>query len=269
MRDGNIIATYDLPDQNRIIRAIAEGIGGTIWIGTTEGHVLRVNGAALVSEAAAKEAGDAPVRALATNGDGAMWIGYAGAGLGRLKDGKFSRITTADGLMDDYASQLLADGRGNLWIVGNRWLLFQVQSNELEAVADRHSERLRSLVFGRNEGLPTFQPNTASSPNVWRARDGRLWFALRSGLLTVQPQNIHDNPVPPPVVLERISVDDRTAALYDGRSPRRMESGDEQPDLHQKNPRVRIPPGNHKVEFEFAALSFASPENVQFRYRLG
>jgi signal transduction histidine kinase len=196
-----------------------------------------------------------------------LWIGYAGAGLGRLKDGRCAWITTAAGLADDFAAQLLEDGRGGLWVVGNRGL-FRMSLHELTAVAEGRGERVRSLVFGRNEGLPNFQPNSANFPNVCKAHDGKLWFALRSGLLTVQPEKIRHNAVPPLVLVERVSVDDQMAALYDSGSLLRTDSRKDLFDLHREKPRVRIPPGHHKVEFEFAALSFASPENVQFRYQL-
>ena len=267
LHGGKIVATYDLPGENRTIRAMAEGAEGTIWIGTLEGRVLRVSGASLVRETAVTEAGGAPVRALQTTADGALWIGYAGAGVGRLKAGKLSRLTTADGLMDDFASQLLADARGGLWVVGNHGL-FQVPLAELTAVAEGRADHLRSLVFGRNEGLPNFQPNSASFPNACAGRDGRLWFATRSGLLTVRPESIHANPLLPPVLLERVSVDDKTAALYDANSPLQTEKDNGLPDLRQSRIELPLPPRHRKLEFEFAALSFASPENVQFRYRL-
>ena len=240
---------------------------GSLWAGTFEGQVLRVTDTSLVVEAAATEPGGSPVRALETTADGALWIGYAGAGIARLKDGKFARITEANGLSDDFASQLLADERGGMWVVGNRGV-FKVQLDELTAVAENRAERLRSQVFGRNEGLPNFQPNSANFPNVCKATNGRLWFALRSGLLTVQPENIHRNPVPPPVLMERVTVDDKTTALYDSGSPLRTASGEDWTDLRKTGAEVRVPPGHRKVEFEFAALSYASPENVQFRYRL-
>ena len=267
LRGGKIIATFDLPEGNRIIRAMAEGPDGTIWIGTLEGQVLRVAGQSLVREIMTNEPAGSPVRALEFSPDGALWIGYSGAGLGRLKDGKFACITTAEGLADDFASQLLSDDHDGLWIVGNRGL-FRVRLDELSAVADGKAGTVRSLVFGRNEGLPNFQPNTSSFPNACNTGDGRLWFATRSGLLLAQPGHLHDNPVPPQVVLERIAIDDRTVALYDGHSPLRTEGGDEYADLNHANASLHVPPGNHKVEFDFAALSFSSPENVQFRYRL-
>jgi len=264
---GKIIASFDLPGENRTIRAMAEGANGTLWIGTLEGQVLRVSGGALVREAAVADQGGSPVRALQATEDGALWIGYAGAGVGRLQEGRFTRITTANGLMDDFASQLLADAHGGLWIVGNHGL-FQVRLPDLDAVMKGGTEHLRSLVFGRNEGLPNFQPSSANFPNACRGADGRLWFATRSGLLTVQPESLPVNPLPPPVCLERMTVDDQTVALYDGRSPLRTESGGDWPDLRQSKNGLRLPPRHRKLEFEFAALSFTSPENVHFRYRL-
>ncbi len=38
--------------------------------------------------------------------------------------------------------------------------------------------------------------------------------------------------------------------------------------LHALAPVLRLGPGHRKLEIDFAALSFTSPENVQFRYRL-
>ncbi len=267
LHEGKIVATYELPGENRTIRAMAEGADGTLWIGTLEGQVLRISGAALVRETAVTESGGAPVRALQTTADGTLWVGFAGAGVGRLKNGKFSRLTTADGLMDDFASQLLPDRRGGLWVVGNHGL-FQLQLADLAAVAEGGAEHLRSLVFGRNEGLPNFQPNSANFPNVCQGSDGRLWFATRSGLLAVQPESLRANPLPPPVLVERVAVDDKTAALYAARSPLQTENGNGWPDLRQSKSGLRLLPQHRKLEFEFAALSFASPENVQFRYRL-
>jgi signal transduction histidine kinase/ligand-binding sensor domain-containing protein len=267
LHDGKLEAPLSLPAESRTIRAMAEDVKGTLWLGTLEGQVLRVNGSSLIVEPAATQPDGLPVRALETTPDGALWIGYAGGGVGRLKDGQYSRITTAEGLADDFAAQILADDHDRLWIVGNHGL-FQVPLGDLTAVAEGRAGRLRSLFFGRNEGLPNFQPNTASFPNVCLDRNGRLWFASRSGLLTVRPEILHNNTLPPPVVLERVTVDDKTVALYDARSPLHTGNIAGVLDLSQPNAALRLPPRHRKVEFDFAALSFTSPENVQFRYRL-
>ncbi len=267
LHDGKLEAPLSLPGENRTIRAMAEGADGQLWIGTLEGHILSVRDSSTLIEIAAGLPDSPSIRALDTDAEGTLWVGYAGAGIGRLKDGKLSLITEAEGVTDDFASQLLTDQRRGLWVMGNRGL-FHISLAELNARAEGRLKTVRSQVYGRNEGLPTFQPNTANFPNVWRGSDGRLWFALRSGLLTVQPENVRHNPVPPPVVVERVSVDEKTAALYHSHSPLRMESGSTVPDLGEHKARLIIPADHRKVEIDFAALSFASPENVRFRYQL-
>jgi signal transduction histidine kinase/ligand-binding sensor domain-containing protein len=267
LRNGIISEPLSLPGVNHTIRAVTEDADGTLWIGTLEGQVLRVKDSSLVVETAAVNPGGEPIRALATTADGALLVGYAGAGIGWLKAGQFSRITEANGLADNFVSQLLTDERGDFWVTGNRGV-FRLQADELAAVAVGRAGKLRSLVLGHNEGLPNFQPNSANFPSVCKAADGRLWFALLNGLLTVQPENIRGNPLPPPVVLERVRLDDQPVSLYNSASPLRTDGGKNVSDLHVAAATLQLPPGHRKLELEFAALSFASPENVQFRYQL-
>lgn len=265
LRGGKVDA-METPGDIRSIRAMAEGADGTIWIGTAEGQILRVSGQSLVSDPAVTAANPGSVRSLLTTPDGALWIGYAGDGVGRLKNGKYSLINSAKGLMDDYASQIFADGRGAMWVLGNHGL-FKVELSEMEDVAEGRAERVRSRVFGRSEGLAGLQPDYDYFPAVCRAQDGRLWFAMRSGLLMVQPDKIRDNPTPPPVVLERVSVDDQVVALRDTRLHAPAPGSGPMVDLLAGRD-LHLSPGHRKLEFEFAALSFTNPESVHFRYRL-
>lgn len=252
------------------IRALAEVGDGTIRFGTSMGEILRVNGSELVSVPLGTQPSPASlpsIRSLHTTPDGALWIGYAGFGLGRLKDGKYAQISIGKGLMDDYASQISADGHGAMWIMGNRGL-FQVSLAELQDVVEGRAVRVRSRVFGRSHGLVGLQASFDNSSSVCLTRDGCLLFATRSGLLQVRPDKIRDNPTPPPVVLETVSVDDRQVAIYDHGSALQVLDGEALLDLRSPVRNLQIPPGHQKLEIEFAALSFASPENVHYRYRL-
>jgi signal transduction histidine kinase/ligand-binding sensor domain-containing protein len=266
IRDGKP-ETLAMPGEVRPIRAMAETADGTVWIGTSDGQVLRVAGRRLIRELAAAETSPGSIRALHATPDGSLWIGYAGFGIGRLKDGNYARITAKEGLRDDYVSQMVSDDRGSMWVAGNRGL-FQVRLSELHDVAEGRAERVRSRVFGRGEGLAGLQPSFDGYPAVCRSRDGRLWFAMRTGLLMVRPDKVRGNPEPPPVVMERVSVDDQTVAHYADRFSLQNAAGGRWLDLSVPAPVLRLAPGHRKVEFEFAALSFASPENNHFRYRL-
>jgi signal transduction histidine kinase/ligand-binding sensor domain-containing protein len=250
-----------------IIRALAEGVDGIIWAGTSDGLILRIQGGTVVNELAAQKGPPYSVRCLYTTADGSLWIGYAGYGIGRWHDGHYARISTAQGLYDDYVSQMLSDGHGGLWLTGNHGLS-QVRLDELVDVAEGRSTHLRSNAYGRGEGLPSLQPVYENSPRAWRGNDGQLWFATRRGVLTVQPDKIRDNPIPPAVYVQEVKLDDQPVALYESRFPLRTPVESRLMDLHASGRPLQLPPRHTKIEFAFTALSFNSPENVQFRYRL-
>jgi len=256
-----------LPAGVRSIRALAEGAAGVIWVGTSDGQILRIQGGTLVHELGAQKGPPYSVRSLYTTSDGSLWIGYAGWGLGRWQGGHYARITMAQGLYDDYVSQMLADGQGGLWLTCNHGL-FQARLADLVAVAEGRSQHLRSNAYGHGEGLPSLQPVYENCPTAWRGSDGQLWFATRKGVLTVQPDKIRDNPLPPTVLVKEVTLDDQPVALYDSHFPLSRPEAAKLPDLRRPGGALELPPGHSKIEFAFTALSFDSPENVQFRYRL-
>jgi len=267
IQDGKI-SDVKTPDGIRPIRAMAEVTDGTIWIATSEGQILKVKGGELVQEPALADQKATSVRCLSSTDDGALWIGYAGFGVGRLKDGKFARITTDHGLLDDYVSQMVVDGQGGFWIAGNRGLS-QVRMSELVDVIEGRAERLRYRLFGRNEGCPNLQPNYDNFPSVCRTADGLMLFSMRSGLLEVVPGKILTNSNPPPVVIERVMLNDRLVESSVSRLPYQMDAPNDRETVNQR-PRVQeFAPDHRKIEFDFSALSYASPEDVHFRYRLG
>ncbi|HEX4348957.1 MAG TPA: two-component regulator propeller domain-containing protein, partial [Verrucomicrobiae bacterium] len=256
-----------LPAKVRGIRAIAEGVGGIIWAGTSDGQILRIQGRTVTNELAAQKGPPFSVRCLNTTADGSLWIGYAGWGIGRWHAGVYSRISTAQGLYDDYVSQMLSDDHGGLWVAGNHGL-FQMRLAELDDVTEGRSTHLRANVYGRDEGLPSLQPVYENSPTAWRSTGGQLWFSTRNGILAVQPDKIRENPIPPTVFVSEVKLDDRPVALYDSHFPLRAPGEAKLMDLHAPGDGLRLPPQHTKIEFAFSALSFNSPENVQFRYRL-
>jgi signal transduction histidine kinase/ligand-binding sensor domain-containing protein len=267
LRDGQLQG-FALPAGTRSIRALAEGVEGTIWAGTSAGHILRVQGNSVVNELGAQHANPSfSVRCLHAARDGSLWIGYAGWGLGRWQGGKYSRVSAAQGLHNDFVSQILEDGLGGLWLTGNRGL-FRVQVEELVAVAEGRNEHLRSIAFGRNDGLPSLQPHHENSPSSWRGTNGQLWFATRNGLLAIHAGRISENPVAPPVLLEEIKVDDRLVAQVDSAFPLRAPGSPSLLDLRRTNQVLELAPGHAKIELAYTALSFNSPENVHFRHRL-
>jgi signal transduction histidine kinase/ligand-binding sensor domain-containing protein len=271
MHDG-AFQTITVPTGTRYLRAMAEDTNGDLWCGTSDGALLRVHNDEVEDETETIQGGAASIRCLYTSSDGALWIGYASFGLGHFKNGKYTRITTREGLQNNFISQIVEDKLGRLWLAGNGGI-FQISLAEATRVADElvagHRGRVRSVAYGRAEGLPSLQPNyDITLPSAMRSEDGRVWMAMRTGLAVVHTENIRDNPNPPPVLVERVTVDGQPMAVYDSKSPMRDPDIHALTDLDQPRVRLQLKANYRRLEIDFTALSFLAPENVNFRYRL-
>lgn len=241
--------TFAQPRIGSVIRAMAEDTAGTLWCGTQNGVLLRVEGDALKDETALQSfSHPIPIRCMTALADGSVWIGYAGAGVGLLRNGKFAHISEEQGLQDAYICSMEADDSGRLWCAADHGI-FEVSLGELEAVAEGRVSRVDSFLLGRGEGLASLQGSFEYAPGAARSRDGCLWFPMRTGLAMVNPHGYPANLAPPPVLIERVGVDGHPAEM-------------------NAEQRFVLPPGHRRLDVDFTALSFVAPENVRFRYRL-
>lgn len=263
----NDVRKIEVPGDVRTFRAITQDGRGDIWVGTSEGRILKIKEDRLVSEPILNDPTQSAVRSLHTTPDGSLWIGYAGRGVGWLKDGRFTLFSTNTGLVDNSIWQIVSDRTGAIWMTGPHGLS-RVANDDARAVAEGEQTKLRPTLFGRGEGLASFVANYASAPAVCRTRDGRILFATSQGLLVVDPANLRDNPLPPPVILERVIVDDRVVALTNRWFPLRPDQPRPLVEIQNAGAVLRLPPDHRRLAFDFVALSYAAPENIRFRYRL-
>ena len=187
------------------------------------------------------------VLAIFQQADGTLWLGTAGGGLNRLKDGQTTVVGERDGLYDDTIYAITEDATGkDLWMGSNRGV-WKVSKADIDAFAHQQTGWVTSSAYGTGDGMRsnTVVGNGTSSPAVWRAHDGKLWFPTVKGLVSIDPATITSNGVPPPVVIESL-LSDRT--LVDPSKP--------------------ISPGYHNLEFQYTAPSFAAARDVRFRYKL-
>jgi len=264
---GESLQTLSLPPGRRFIRAMAEDASGNLWAGASDGLLVRISPDAVVAETARFSSFSVRCLHVAANGD--LWIGYAGAGVGRLRDGQFSRFSSEQGLPNDYVAQILTDDRDRVWFGGNQGL-FQVRERDFDDVTQGVAPRVLPVIYGRSEGMPGLQASFDFCPSSLCSSDGRLYFSMLTGLAEVRVDQTRLNYWPPTVLIERVTADDQTLALYKGfhltTSTNRAAS------MELSSPRdkreLKLPPGVQQVRFELAALSFISPENVQLRYQL-
>ncbi|HWD18255.1 MAG TPA: two-component regulator propeller domain-containing protein [Verrucomicrobiae bacterium] len=239
---------FELPAGSHVVRAMCQDQAHDVWFGAEDGRLLKISAGVLTDETSRTLPKQTPIRCLYADADGSVWIGYGGAGVGRLRGDHFARVGLEQGLPDDFISQIAADERGALWCAGNRGI-FSVQQSEMRAAADGKLDKVRATLYGKNEGAPSLQANFGFGLAAVRTRDDRICFSMLTGLAVVHPGRIRFNDIPPPVLIERVSLDGRPLAPR-GAGP------------------LDLPQRQRDLKIDFNALSFTAPENVRLRYQL-
>ena len=232
------------------ITCLAEDRAGRLWAGSSSGLFQKTDDPAPSFALRPELAGD-PINALHCDREGTLWIGTDGSGLKRLRGDELAAFTVRDGLGTDFIFQILEDDAGSLWLSSYRGI-FRVAKSDLEAFAGKTKSSIPCVSFGTSDGMKDRECAGGTQPAGWKTRQGQIWFPTANGVVRIDPENIKPNPLPPPVLLESISVD----------------SGSPIPFSSFAGPAVSFPAGKKRFEFQFTALSFIVPEKVLFKYRL-
>lgn len=106
---------------------------------------------------------------------------------------------------------------------------------------------LRGELFDFRDGAPGSASPIRPLPSEIVGADGRIWVSGTSGTAWIDPAHLYRNPLPPPVSIESVVVDDREY-------------------VPESLPTLRPLPA--EVEIVYTALSLSIPERVRFRYQL-
>ncbi|MCI0537884.1 MAG: ATP-binding protein, partial [Verrucomicrobiales bacterium] len=265
------------------VRAILEDRNGNLWLGTAGGGLCRLSWISSTNDRrgeqtdpltsalsvqtfnAADGLSNTNVWALDEDADGVLWIGTE-RGLNRLslsspnedRAGGSSRIrsfTTHQGLFDDLVNEVLEDDFGRLWISCDRGI-YRVAKNELKDVAAGRKSSVQCVAYDETDGLLSAETNgQASQPAGLKTSDGRLWFPTKRGVVVIDPANLRDNNVPPPVVIEQVIANGDT--VFDST-------------VHGASAvNTKLGPGRAQLlEIRYTGNCLSVPEKVRFKYRL-
>ena len=231
------------------VRAIAQDKSGALWFGTAGGGLVRLQNGYFRRFTKSDGLSSDFLECLHFADDGALWIGTFGGGLNRFKNETFSAVNQGQGLPNGVIGHIEADGRGFFWMSSFGGIL-RASENDLNRCADGEIAEVSFLNYGINDGLPTLECSEGLQSAGGKTADGRLWFPTAKGLVVVDPAGASINPLPPPVRIEQMLVDDKKFADGNTAGP------------------LKIPPGRHRIEFDYTGLSFVAPEKVRFNCRL-
>jgi signal transduction histidine kinase len=227
---------YDLPNLHADSR-------GRVWLGQSDSIEMFDHGS--------KRRFDASngltlrlIRVFAEDKEGSVWAGGEG-GLAKFDHDRFRSLPRSNGLPGQSVFGLAEDDDGYWWIACESGVL-RVRAEELEHVLSDPNYRIHHGLFNLLDGLPA-RPIEQHVPVLAKTVDGRIWVATPNGIAYLDPRRIPRNPVPPPVRVESVKINGKEIATTDG---------------------LVLSPGSNDLEIDYAALSFAIPERVHFRYKL-
>jgi ligand-binding sensor domain-containing protein/signal transduction histidine kinase len=224
--------------------ALDRAHSGALWIGT-RGGLSHLENRGISNLTTRDGLSSDVITALYQDSSGALWIGTNGGGLNLLRNGHTTAFPSSSTGLPEVIHSIVEDGRGNLWLAAPTGI-YRVSRQQLEYFAGHTVNHVDVSSYGVADGM---RINECSSghPAAVRTEDGSLWFATLRGVSVTNPEHQQENPLPPPVVIENVTIDDQPAPSTE---------------------RVTVSPSHTRLSLHYAGLSFVAPARVRYRYRL-
>jgi signal transduction histidine kinase/streptogramin lyase len=218
---------------------------GVLWFGYSKSRLARVDGTdvRVFDAAQGLEVGNV-LSILAQQGE--VWIGGE-LGLARLDGMRFTAMRSDGNVPFQGISGIVRTRNGDLWLNGIGGIM-RIGADEIEAQARSASHSLKSEVFNHLDGVYGMAVQLRPQPSAIETSDGRVWFSMTGGFVSVDATQLLRNTLPPPVTIWSLSSDSR-------RYPNHGAD-------------IQLPVNTTELQFEYSAGSLTVPERVRFRYML-
>lgn len=273
-----------LPGYQAKIITCARSPDGRVWLSADDGDLLRQTSASSSLFEPVRTLRN-PAYMMAFQPSGMLWLVDRSGRLSSIRDGVMRRYTRRDGLTigkiqivlgtapdvfvgGDLGLARYAGGRfeslrseshpslGRVtglvrtplytWTFGIT-ALSRIRNTDLDD-AFRHPEKfLKARIFDSRDGMPGSAIQDWASNTLMQGKDPFLWLFTSNGVGWLDPDQLIQNPVPPPVTIRAITA-----------------GGQEYPFPHM----VVLPKGVKDVQIDYAAVGLAVPGRVHVLYRL-
>ncbi len=229
---------------------------GELWIGTMNGldrfdpqtekfsHLVH-------NEADKSSLSHNRIHALYEDSKGNLWVGTSG-GLNLMQksgDGKIGfRFfpTQTDGSAESVGG-ILEDAAGNIWISSTAGISkIEVASGKVKNYSDKDGMIQGSYLIGA----------------AHKAADGTFFFGGWTGLSQFKPEDIHDNLIPPKVVINDFLISNQSISKLSVHDKPRLEGA-----VHDAKT-IFLSHLDTNFAIEFAALHYADPSQNRYAYQL-
>ena len=218
-----------------------------IWFTTHQGELLFLKDDKILERyGLANGLGYGPIRISQVDNDGGIWV-TTKVGLAHLKNGTVSLLGRKNGLPCDALHWMRHDQDHNVWLYTECGLVSFSENDLLSWITQPSHTVTVTHYLDSTEGVENNANGGWFTPLTALTRDGRILFAMRTGLGVLDPRHLNQNALPPPVHIEGVTADGR-------------EIGN--------TGRASLPAETSAIHISYTALSFAAPRKVKFRYKL-
>ncbi|HUP07120.1 MAG TPA: triple tyrosine motif-containing protein [Caldimonas sp.] len=215
-----------------------------VWFGCTKGQVAVIDHDQETVFGAKEGVLPGNVTAIYARGS-AVWIGSE-FGLQQYDGVRFRSVRSLDPQALRGISGIVETADGDLWLNGLGGIV-HVRRAELAQALQDPLHRVSSERFDRRSGLPGLPSQLRRTPTAIEGTDGKLWFSVGGGVVSVDPRRRSLGATAPPASIQSVVADN------------------ERYDVDQA---LNFPAGTSNLQIGYAAVSLLHPEAIRFRYRL-
>jgi len=239
IRNGGLTG---LPDAWVVI--LSTGADGKIWAGYMNGEVAAIDGRSVRRYTAKDGLNIGPVAAILC-GQSDCWMAGPN-GLVRFDGQHFHILPEANNRPLLGITGIAMAGNGDLWL--NGWDgIRRVSAAELRQAEKNPAYAVHSDLYDLTDGLPSVPQRIRPFPTAVSAPDGRIWFGLRSGVVSVDPRDPNLSSPVPPVSIVR--------AIADGKA-------------FDATTNAKLSARTRNFEIDYTAVSLNRANRIHFRYKL-
>lgn len=228
---------------SNIIMSIDEDLNGNILVNTAGGGLFIINDDAVIDNITVD---DGLISNIIFNTycdtDGYVWVA-TNSGLSIIKDRIIYNPQIHQDLNSTSVYDIIEDKNGYLWMPFALGLMRLNRKNLIQFVSNK-TDSLYRKIYDNGDGIPMegFTP-VAQSTLI----ENKILIPTLSGLLSIEPDNILSNNIPPPVFIKHIFADNDTLNLSQN---------------------ITIEENIRRVTFSYTAICFHVPEKVKYKYKL-
>ena len=235
---------------NNYIRALHEDREGNIWVGTFSGGINvyhpETNKFSHLDKATSGLGSDI-IFSIIEDKKNRIWVGTMGGGLNLYnpKTRKFTSFTEKDGLSNNIINSIVEDSKGNLWLSSNN------------GISRFNPDTKAVRIFSSYNGLQSTEFKIGSG---YISKAGEVFFGGANGFNVFSPSLIADNKNAPVVRFTDFQLFNKSLSIGGADSVLKQDIS--------LTKEIHLTYKQNVFTFGFSALSYTTPEQNQYAYKL-